>query len=225
MGKLFAVLNGLLVAAYPLAVYVGLTRYSARGLGLVLMLLLLPGLVRKVRAARREDLLVVVRLPLSIVALLALAALLDDARFVFALPVLINLALLAQFAGSLRGTPLVERFARMQEPSLSAAQVAYCRSVTKVWCVFFVLNATTSALLARYASLESWTLYNGLVAYVLIGVLATCEYVVRKARFREYGNGLHDRVLARVFPPPRRPSGAASPAPRGPATESGGASR
>ena len=201
MRVFFAVLNGLLLAAYPVAVYVGLTRFSARGLGLVLAVLLLPGLVSKVRRARREDLLVALRLPLSILSLLALAALFNDARFVFALPVLINLVLLAQFASSLRGTPLVERFARMQQPDLGAAQVAYCRTVTKVWCGFFVLNALTSAALALWAPLSWWTLYNGLLAYGLMGVLGASEYVVRKFRFREYGSGLHDRVLARVFPP------------------------
>lgn len=201
MGKLFAVLNGLLVAAYPVAVYVGLTRFSARGVGLLLALLLLPGLLHKLRRARREDLLVAARVPASVLALLALAALLDDARFMFALPVLINLTLLAQFAGSLRGVPMVERFARMQQPELTPAQVRYCRSVTCVWCVFFLLNALTSALLARFGSLSSWALYNGLIAYVLIALLATCEYVVRKFRFREYGAGLHDRLLARLFPP------------------------
>lgn len=202
MGKLFAVLNALLVVSYPIAVYVGLTHFSARGVGLLLGGLLLPGLVYRLRAARREDWLVVLRLPLSIVTLLALTALFDDRRFVFALPVLINLALLAQFAGSLRGTPLVERFARMQQPSLSAAQVAYCRRVTQVWCVFFVFNGLVSALLARFAALSVWSLYNGLVAYVLMGILGATEYVVRKFRFREYGSGLHDRLLARLFPPP-----------------------
>lgn len=201
MRVFFAVLNGLLLAAYPVAVYVGLTRFSARGLGLLLALLLLPGFINKLRNARREDLLTVARLPLSILALLALAAILDDARFVFALPILINLALLVQFASSLSGTPIVERFARMQHPDLPASHVPYCRSVTKVWCGFFLGNALVSGLLAALAPLSWWTLYNGLLAYVLIGVLATGEYVVRKFRFRDYGSGLHDRVLARLFPP------------------------
>lgn len=202
MGKVVAAVNALLVVSYPLAVYVGLTRFSARGLGLLLAAILLPGMLYRARKARREDLRVVLRLPLSIVALLALTAVLDDARFVLALPVLINLALLLQFAGSLRGTPLVERFARMQQPHLSAAQVAYCRRVTHVWCAFFVLNGGVSALLARFASLSAWALYNGLIAYVLMGVLGASEYVVRKFRFREYGPGLHDRLLARLWPPP-----------------------
>ena len=208
MGKLLAVLNGVLVAVYPIAVYVGLTHFGARDLGVVLGLLLLPSLVQRVRTARREDLRVALRLPLSVLALLAIGALLDDARLVLALPVLINLALLAQFGGSLRGTPLVERFARMQQPSLSAAQVAYCRVVTKVWCGFFVINGLTAAALALFAPLGWWTLYNGLLAYVAMGLLGATEYVVRKARFREYGSGLHDRLLARLFPPP---SGSAAP--------------
>jgi uncharacterized membrane protein len=202
MGKLVAAVNALLVVSYPLAVYVGLTRFSARGLGLLLAAILLPGMLYRARHARREDWLVALRLPLTIVALLALTAVLDDARFVLALPVLINAALLVQFAGSLRGTPLVERFARMQQPRLSAAQVAYCRRVTHVWCVFFVLNGGVSALLARFASLSVWALYNGLIAYVLMGGLGASEYAVRKFRFREYGPGLHDRLLARLWPPP-----------------------
>jgi uncharacterized membrane protein len=196
-----AVLNGILVAAYPIAVYVGLTRFSARGLGLLLLVLLLPGMLIKLRNARREDVRVVLRLPLSICVLLGLAALLNDARFVFALPLLINAALFVQFASSLRGTPLVERFARMQNPALSGAQIAYCRTVTKVWCGFFVLNAAISGVLALQAPLAWWTLYNGLIAYLLMGLLGAGEYLVRKFRFREYGTGLHDRLIARVFPP------------------------
>lgn len=205
-GVFFAVLNGVLVVAYPVAVYVGLTRFSARGVGLLLALLLVPGFVHKARRARREDLRTVVRLPLSILGLLGLSVWLDDPRFVFALPVLINLALLVQFAASLRAVPMVERFARMQQPSLSEAQVAYCRGVTKVWIGFFFSNAATSAALAWLAPLAVWALYNGFIAYLLIGIVASTEYVVRKFRFREYGNGPHDRLLARLFPPP---SGAA----------------
>ncbi len=201
MGKFLAVSNAVLVAAYPLAVYFGLLHLSARSLGLVLMLLLLPGLAIKWRGARREDLWVVARVPLSVLLIVGLAALLDDRRFVLAVPVLINAALLYNFASSLSTTPLVERFARMQDPQLGPEQVRYCRSVTRVWCAFFVFNGALSAALAVYASVSLWALYTGLLAYLLIGLLATAEYVVRKARFREYGAGLHDRLLARVFPP------------------------
>jgi uncharacterized membrane protein len=212
MGKLFAVLNGVLIVGYPLAVYLGLTRLRARELSLVLLALLLPGLVRKLlqgareharhgEPAPREHMLRVALVPLSVFALVGLSALLDDARFVLALPSLINLTLFLQFALSLRGVPMIERFARLQDPQLGPAQVSYCRSVTKVWCAFFVGNGALSAYLALFATLASWALYTGLIAYLLIGLLGAAEYLVRKARFREYGQGLHDRLIARLFPP------------------------
>ncbi|MFT3921050.1 MAG: hypothetical protein QM778_00815 [Myxococcales bacterium] len=202
MRKLLAVLNVALVVGYPLAVYFGLTRFGARGVSLLLLALLLPGLLQKFARASREDLRTVLGLPLSVFCLVGASALLDDPRLVLALPVLINVALLIQFGLSLRGTPMVERFARMQDPNLGPAQVVYCRTVTLVWCGFFVLNALVSGYLALFAELASWALYTGLIAYVLMGVLGACEYLVRKARFREYGPGLHDRVIARIFPPP-----------------------
>lgn len=199
--KLLAVMNTLLVMGYPVAVYVGLTRLSARGIGVLMLLLLAPSLAMKWRNARREDLLVAIRVPLSIMAVAGLSAVLNDKRLVLSVPVLINLLLLLQFASSLRATPIVERFARMQQPELSLAQVAYCRQVTKVWCAFFVLNALASAYLAVRGPLWMWTLYTGAIAYGLIGLVASVEYITRKARFREYGAGLHDRILSRVFPP------------------------
>ena len=205
MGKVLAVSNAILVVSYPLAVYFGLLHLSARSLGLLLMVLLLPGLALKFRGARREDLLAVARIPLSVLAVVALAALFDDKRFVLAMPVLINLVLLHGFASSLRTIPMVERFARMQDPQLGPEQVRYCRSVTKVWCGFFVVNAAVSAALGLFASVAVWAVYTGLVAYLLIGVLGASEYVVRKARFREYGPHLHDRLLAKLFPPPGKP--------------------
>lgn len=197
-------LQGLLIAGYPLAVYVGLTRFSARGVGLLLLAVLLPGLLLRLKDARREDLLVVARVPLSVMAVAALSAVFDDRRFVLAMPVLINGVLLANFAGSLAKTPVVERFARMQDPNLGPEQVAYCRAVTKVWCAFFVFNMVVSAALALFAPVSYWAVYTGVIAYVLVGLVATVEYVVRKHRFREYGSGLHDRILARLFPPHAR---------------------
>lgn len=213
MRQLVAVFHALLVAGYPLAVYVGLTRWSARGVGILLILLLLPGLLVKLRGARREDLLAVARVPLVVITVAGLGAILDDQRFVLVMPVLVNGALLGTFGSSLWGTPMVERFARLQDPNLGPAQVAYCRTVTKVWCGFFVFNIVVSGWLALAAPLSWWALYTGIIAYVLIGVLATAEYIVRKERFREYGSGLHDRILARLFPPPAAVAGASSTPP------------
>jgi uncharacterized membrane protein len=197
-------LNTVLAVSYPAAVYFGLLHLSPRTLGCLLLGLLLPSLVLRMRGVPRDELWAVLKLPLALAALVAACAISGDPRFVLALPVLINVALLYGFASSLRTVPMIERFARMQKAELSPAQLRYCRTVTLVWCVFFLVNAAVSAGLALWASVAAWTLYTGLVAYILMGSLGGTEYVIRKYRFREYGGGLHDRLLARLFPPPSK---------------------
>lgn len=195
-----AALRGTFVAAYPLLVYVGVSRWSPRTLGLVLLAALLPGLVSKLRTADRAHLWPVLRVPLSIFALVGLGAALNEPRFFYALPVLVNLMLLANFAATLRGpVSMIERFARMQEPELPPGGEAYCRKVTIVWCWFFVANAAASAALALWAPVAWWSLYVGGIAYLLIGVMFTVEYVVRKATFRRFSDALPDRLLRKVF--------------------------
>lgn len=205
--KLVAVLNAVLAVSYPAAVYFGLLHWSPRLLGCVLLALLLPGLVLRLYSAPRAELWAVLKLPLAVAGLVLASAISGDARFVLALPVLINLALLVGFASSLRGVPMIERFARLQKAELSAAQLRYCRVVTLIWCGFFVLNAGVSACLALWGSVASWSLYTGFIAYILMGTLGGTEFVVRRIRFREYGTGLHDRLLSRLFPPPANPGG------------------
>jgi uncharacterized membrane protein len=128
----------------------------------------------------------------------------DDRRLFLALPALTNLALLAHFAVSLRTIPVAERFARAQEDVLSPAQVVYCRAVTIVWCVFFIVNGGVTVALALLAPLGWWTLYAGGLSYVAVGTLAAGEVIVRKARFRKYSGAPYDLLLARVFPPVSR---------------------
>lgn len=195
-----AALRGTFVAAYPLLVYVGVSRWSPRILGLVLLAALLPGLVSKLWTADRAHLWPVLRVPLSLFALVGLGAALNEPRFFYALPVLVNLMLLANFAATLRGpVSMIERFARMQEPELPPGGEAYCRKVTIVWCWFFVANAAASAALALWAPVAWWSLYVGGIAYLLIGVMFTVEYIVRKATFRRFSDALPDRLLRKVF--------------------------
>jgi uncharacterized membrane protein len=195
-----AALRATAVAAYPLLVYVGVTRWSPRLLGLVLAAALLPGLVIKLRSADRAHVWPVVRVPLLLISLIGLGAILNEPRFFQALPVLANLALLGSFAASLRGpVSLVERFARLQEPELPPGGPEYCRTVTKVWCWFFAANALASAALALWAPVSWWTLYTGLLAYLLVGMMFTIEFVVRKLKFRRFGDSLPDRVMRRVL--------------------------
>ena len=61
-------------------------------------------------------------------------------------------------------------------------------------------NAAGVAALAFFAPLTWWTLYAGLVFYLLMGALLGGEACVRKLWFRYYGDGWVDRAFARLFP-------------------------
>jgi len=103
-----------------------------------------------------------------------------DARALRLVPVFINLGLLYAFGRTLRGGPtIIERFARLQHPSLSAEQIRHCRATTVVWCAFFAANAAVCAVLAWSAPLWIWTLYTGVVAYLLMGLLFAAEWLLR----------------------------------------------
>lgn len=179
-----SVVGAIATVAYPALVYVGLTRWSARAVGLALLAALALRTALSLRARAREHLGHVLRVPLVVGAMVTAGALLDDHRAVLLVPVAINAALLATFGLSLRGpVPMVERFARMQEPDLTPAKVAWCRAVTAVWCGFFAANGLAALVLALAAPLAWWALYTGAIAYALMGALFAGEWVLRRLRF------------------------------------------
>lgn len=95
-------------------------------------------------------------------------------------PVLINALMLLAFASSLwQKQPLIERLARLSEPDLPPAAIAYTRTVTQIWCVFFCCNGLAALYTALYCDLKVWSLYNGLIAYLLMGLLFLIEFLVR----------------------------------------------
>ena len=96
-------------------------------------------------------------------------------------PVIINLSLLFLFASSLlTEMSFVERLARIREPDLPAKAVSYTRKVTQIWCVFFAINASIALATVVLADDKLWLWYNGVVAYVLIGILMVGEWLVRQ---------------------------------------------
>lgn len=195
----WGVFTGVLLLAYPLAVYIGLTRWSTRGVALVLLVLLAPTVVSRLRRADAGTRGTLVAVPLVTAILLSLGAALNAAGFVLVVPVAVNAALLVTFAATLRSSrPMIERFARLQVPDLREEEVAWCRRWTWIWCGFFAVNGAAAGALALWAPLSWWTAYNGGIAYGLIGLLFAAEYVLRKLRFGRFGTGLHDRLLARL---------------------------
>ena len=96
-----------------------------------------------------------------------------------AYPAVVVGCFLVVFAISLRGTPLVERFARGMGENLDARGVAYCRKATVAWTVFLAVHFAVTTLTV-FASPGVWAVYNGCVAYALIGAMFLGEYVARR---------------------------------------------
>lgn len=165
---------GLLTMAYPLVIYLGLRHYSPRVMALALVALALLRAGTSRQAGWRAMAL--------LAAVLALAVLVSDHALPLKLyPVLVNVAMLGVFGWSLWHPPsLVERLARLREPDLPPRGVAYTRRVTQAWCVFFACNGTIAAVTAFAASDRVWALYNGAIAYGLIGAMFLGEWLVRR---------------------------------------------
>ena len=174
LSKPLTALVGAATLAYPLAVYAGFGRVEPK-----LMALALVALAAARAWAMRQPLWLAAGVG---TALLGLASWFGNAWLPLKLyPVLVNAALLTVFALSLARPPsIIERLARLTEPDLPPAGVAYTRGVTQVWCAFFVLNGTLALVTAMWASPELWALYNGLIAYGLMGLLFSIEWLVRQ---------------------------------------------
>jgi uncharacterized membrane protein len=98
-----------------------------------------------------------------------------------AYPVLMSLTFAAVFAYSLVWPPtVVERIARLTHPDLPLEVNSYLRKVTIAWLLFFLVNATISTATATSGSLKLWTLYNGLIAYLAMGVMFAAEFLIRQ---------------------------------------------
>ena len=159
---------------YPLVIYLGMGRVEPRWLSALLLLIVFA------RAAIGRD-------PLWIAAaigglLLATASLLGNQILPLKLyPVLVSAVLLCVFGLSLRNPPsAIERIARLREPDLPDAAIAYTRKVTIAWCLFFIGNGSIALFTALWASDRTWAVYNGLVSYLLMGVLFAGEWLVRR---------------------------------------------
>lgn len=164
----------ILTVLYPLVIWFGQGQVEPRWLA-GLLLLAAATRIPTFKASR------VARWSMVCALLLAACALWANALLPLKLyPVLVNAVLLAVFGYSLLVPPsMVERFARLREPELPDAAITYTRCVTQVWCVFFIINGSIAFATAIWATPAIWSLYTGVVSYILMGLLFTIEYLVR----------------------------------------------
>lgn len=160
--------------AYPLMVYVGFGRWDPFWLALGLAGLMLA------RAWTGRDLVWLIAAAGA--GVLAVASLLAGSWIPLKLyPVMVSGILLAVFAASvLRPPTIIERIARLAEPGLPPHAVAYTRRVTLAWCAFFAFNGSIALATVLWGSEEIWLLYNGLLSYILVGLMFAGEWMLRQ---------------------------------------------
>jgi acyl-CoA synthetase (AMP-forming)/AMP-acid ligase II len=97
-----------------------------------------------------------------------------------------NVLFLCIFGITLFAPPvIIFRFATLQDKTIRGSLAekkieAYCRKVTLVWCVFFVLNGGTAVYSVFWASDAFWSLYNGGISYIIMGIIFSIEFLIRK---------------------------------------------
>ncbi|MEM9457076.1 MAG: hypothetical protein AAGF11_23055 [Myxococcota bacterium] len=195
-----SVVFGVALVGYPVVAYFAFRHLSPRVASAVLLVVFIPAAVSRLSARSRAALAPLAMLPLVTVGLLLGSAALGSTGLALLVPVLVNATLLLAFGATLvSGPPMIERFARLQVDDLQPAELRWCRGWTLGWSAFFLVNGSIALYLSQLPTMEAWTTYNGLVAYILMGTMFGVEYSVRKYRFGRLGTHLLDRILRRTF--------------------------
>lgn len=167
---------GVITLLYPFAVYFGIQYFQPWLIAALLVVMLALRLLLNQGSKQWGRPLIIIGIVYCIFAVWRNE--LDALRLY---PVLVNAGTLLVFAWSLYSPPsIIERLARLQHPNLPPEGVVYTRRVTQVWCVFFIVNGGIALFTALWSSFAAWSLYNGLIAYLLMGLLFAGEYIVRK---------------------------------------------
>lgn len=180
MGPFIKGLLGLILIAYPFLVYFAIQNQA---IGLLALFLITVAMLRLflVNTLSTAQLNIVRQSALLLIVLAVMSYWLKDSQWFMVYPVMMSLIMLVFFAQSLfQDKSMIQRFAELRETDINAKKQAYMRKLTVVWCGFFVVNGFIAFYTWQFTSLEIWTLYNGLISYVLIGLLIVGELIFRR---------------------------------------------
>lgn len=164
-----------LTLLYPFAVYMSIQYLEPWKIAATLAILLIIRLTTTTVGLKWKRLLLIMG-----IAFCGFAIWNNDLITLRFYPVIVSVGFFMLFTGSLLyPPPIIERIARLQHPNLPEQGVIYTRKVTKVWCVFFVINGSIATATALWCSFAWWSLYNGFIAYLLSALLMGIEYLVR----------------------------------------------
>ncbi len=175
MKQAAAILAVVLIAAYPFLVYWGLNHLSVKVIGWIfLAIIILRSLILRQTGKKWLPLLI------GIFTTTILLSIFNDPVYLKLNPVIISTCILLTFSYTLVNPPsMIETFARIQNKNLPKKAVPYCRKVTIIWCAFLLLNSLIALYTAIESDIKTWTLYNGFISYLLMGLLFAGEFSYR----------------------------------------------
>jgi uncharacterized membrane protein len=200
MKTVLGVISALFILASPWVLYWTLSQHQIDIAAMTLIGWVIVRSIPVLLSAKREQRRAALQLPAIALGFAFLGWVSGNGTWFLILPSATQAAFGSAFLRSLSTTPLIEHFARMMKPELSVPEQAHCRSWTRVWGIYLLVLAAAGLVLARWATLAVWTVYVGVVSYVLVGVLFAVEYFVRKIQFRDYGRNPLDWLLSKWFP-------------------------
>ncbi|WP_119328430.1 COG4648 family protein [Cysteiniphilum halobium] len=172
----------IILLLYPFLIFFGIQFLSVKGLSLIVLCLF--GL--RAVFSHTNNHAIIPKYALFLlsgvgIAISTLGMLSHNIVFIKLYPVAMNVIFFSIFFVSLFAQEnIIYQFAKkIARQPLPYFVTAYTRKVTIAWCLFFILNALVSCYTALFSSLHIWTLYNGLISYILIGVFFVCEFIVR----------------------------------------------
>ncbi len=167
---------GVLTAAYPLLVYFGQAYFRLDIFGLLLLAIVLLRFTNLDSSNKRK---LMIPILIAVVYSIAIAITGNETLLRF-YPVFTNILMLVVFASTLLNPPtMIARFAAMRGTRITPEVKYYVDKVTVLWCGFFILNAGIASYTALYSSLKTWALYNGLLVYIVVGLLLVLELCTR----------------------------------------------
>lgn len=130
------------------------------------------------------------KIALVFAIIFAFLCVLKEQILIYLYPCVISILFLGIFASSLKDEAIITKIAKKQASlkgkALPEQAISYTRALTKLWCGFFVFNTFVAGYLALIDEKLYWTLYTGVISYVLMGILFVGEFIYRKAVIEKY---------------------------------------
>jgi uncharacterized membrane protein len=82
--------------------------------------------------------------------------------------------------------PLITRLSRQLRGTLPPAMETYTRRLTWAWCLFFAAQLAASALLLKFGTVETWSLFINVLNFPLVGLMFAGDYMYRILRYRHF---------------------------------------